>query len=185
MAQVTTGMAPTDKFTHEQRAQHRRSIAGLESWHINRHSWEPQVSRTTRSLVSCVMPSVGRKGSAATFNSFNDTGHSTPISRDRRRVLSGIAASCAGLASAAIAASNPLHPSSAAAQAALHEQQEPCGRSKVVASDEATVVETNAGKLLCSLTRIRTCSSTATAGHDSCAIPAMDGVSSFEAFLGL
>src|SRR5260370_40353108 len=131
-------------------------------------------------MLSAVM-----KGNASTSNSFNDTGRSAPISRYRRRVLSGIAASCAGLASAAIAASNPLHPSPAAAQAALHEQREPCGRSKVVASDEATVVETNAGRLLCSLTGIRTCSSTATAGHDSCALPAMGGVSSLETLLGL
>ena len=44
-------------------------------------------------MLSAVM-----KGNAATFNSFNDAGRSTPILSDRRRVLGGIAASCAGLA---------------------------------------------------------------------------------------
>jgi para-nitrobenzyl esterase len=87
------------------------------------------------------------KGNAATFNSFNDTDRSTPISSDRRRVLGVIAASCAGLAGTAIGPFNPLLPSPAAAQAALHNLQAPCGRSKVVASDEATVLETNAGKI--------------------------------------
>ena len=86
------------------------------------------------------------KGNAAT-GSFNDAGRSSPISRDRRRVLSGIAASCAGLASTALASSNPLHLSPAPAHAQLHEPQEPCGRSKVLASDEATVVETSVGKI--------------------------------------
>lgn len=81
------------------------------------------------------------------FNSFNDTGRSSPISRDRRRVLSGIAASCAGLAGAAIASSSPLPPPPAAAQAVAHESQTTCGRSKVIASDEAAVVETSAGKV--------------------------------------
>jgi para-nitrobenzyl esterase len=87
------------------------------------------------------------KGNTLTLNSFNDTGRSTPISRDRRRFLGGIAASCAGLAGTAIASSNPLPPSPAAAQAALHEPQPPCRRSKVLASDEATVFETSVGKI--------------------------------------
>ena len=93
-------------------------------------------------MLSAVM-----KGNAATFNSFNETGRSAPISRDRRRVLGGIAASCAGLAGTAVVSFNPLPPSPAAAQAALHTPQAPCGRTKVVASDEATVVETSAGKI--------------------------------------
>jgi para-nitrobenzyl esterase len=93
------------------------------------------------------MLSAAMKGNTLTLNSFNDTGRSTPISRDRRRFLGGIAASCAGLAGTAIASSNPLPRSPAAAQAALHEPQPPCGRSKVLASDEATVVETSAGKI--------------------------------------
>src|SRR3984893_8025157 len=93
------------------------------------------------------MLSAAMKGNTLRLNSFNDTGRSTPISRDRRRFLGGIAASCAGLAGTAIASSNPLPRSPAAAQAALHEPQPPCGRSKVLASDEATVVETSAGKI--------------------------------------
>jgi len=87
------------------------------------------------------------KRNAATFNAFKNTVRSTPISRDRRRFLGGIAASCAGLAGAAIASSNPLPPSLATAQGALHEPQASCGRSKVVASDAVTVVETTAGKI--------------------------------------
>jgi hypothetical protein len=90
--------------------------------------------------------SVVMKGNAAMLNSFTDTDRSAPISRDRRRVLGGIAASCAGLAGAAIASSNPLPPSPVAAHPALHEPEVSCGRSKVAASDEATVVETSAGK---------------------------------------
>jgi len=87
------------------------------------------------------------KVNAATFNSFNDTDRSTPISSDRRRVLGCIAASCAGLAGTAIVSGNPLLPSPTAAQAAPHNLQAPCGRSKVVAADEATVVETRGGKI--------------------------------------
>ena len=86
------------------------------------------------------------KKNAATSNCFNDAGRSTSILRDRRRVLGGIAASCAGLAGAAIASSSPLRPSPASAQAAL-DPQAPCGRTKVVASDEATLVEISAGKI--------------------------------------
>ena len=87
------------------------------------------------------------EGNAATLNSFNDTGRSAPISRDRRRVLGGIAASCAGLAGTVIGSSNPLPPFPAATQAALRERQAPCGRSQVVTSDEATVVEISAGRV--------------------------------------
>src|SRR5580704_10860838 len=79
------------------------------------------------------------KANTVTLNSFNDAGRSTPILRDRRRVLGGIAASCAGLAGTAIVSFNPLPPFPAAAQAALQNPQAPCGRTKVVASDEATV----------------------------------------------
>lgn len=92
-------------------------------------------------MLSAVM-----KGNAATLNAFNDSGRAAPISRDRRRFLGGIAASCAGLAGTAIASSNPLPPSPTA-QAVLREPQAPCGRSKVLASDEATVVEISAGKI--------------------------------------
>ena len=85
------------------------------------------------------------KENATTINALNDTGRSTPTSSDRRRFLGGIAASCVGLAGTAIASSNPLPPSPA--RAALHNPQAPRGRSKVVASDAATVVETTAGKI--------------------------------------
>jgi para-nitrobenzyl esterase len=87
------------------------------------------------------------KRNVATFNSFNHTDRSAPISSDRRRVLGGIAASCAGLAGTAIGSFNPLLPSPAAAQAGLHNLQASCGRSNVVAADETTVVETTAGKI--------------------------------------
>jgi len=87
------------------------------------------------------------KGNANTFNSFNDTGRSTLISKDRRRFLGDIAVSCGGLAGTAIASFNPLLRSPAAAQAAPHNLQAPCGQSKVVAADEATAVETSAGKV--------------------------------------
>jgi para-nitrobenzyl esterase len=93
------------------------------------------------------MRSAVMKENEATFHSFNDTSRSTPISRDRRSFLGGIAASCAGLAGTVIGSSNPLPPCPAAAQAALDEPQAPCGRSKVVASDAKTVVETTAGKI--------------------------------------
>ncbi|HWY59283.1 MAG TPA: carboxylesterase family protein, partial [Terriglobales bacterium] len=46
-----------------------------------------------------------------------------------------------------IGSSNPLPPFPAATHAALRERQAPCGRSKVVTSDEATVVEISAGKV--------------------------------------
>lgn len=81
------------------------------------------------------------------MNSFKDTGCSTPISKDRRRVLGGIAASCAGLAGTAIASLSSLPSSLAAAPTELHNPLVPCGRTKVVASDKATVAETSAGKI--------------------------------------
>lgn len=70
---------------------------------------------------------------------------STPFSSVRRALLGGIAASWAGLAASATAPTKllaataaPSNPQSAAV---------PSKRSKVVASDEATVVETSAGKI--------------------------------------
>jgi hypothetical protein len=68
----------------------------------------PEVSHTAKSLAYCVMLSAVMNGNEATFNSFNDAGRSTPILRDRRRVLGGIAASCAGLAGTAIVSFNLL-----------------------------------------------------------------------------
>ena len=93
------------------------------------------------------MRSAVMKENPPTFHSFNDITPAAPISRDRRRFLGGIAASCAGLAGTAIAHCSALPPSPAAAKGALHEPQPRCGRSKVLASDEATVVETSAGKI--------------------------------------
>ena len=66
-------------------------------------------------------------------------GSSEPLSR--RRVLGGIAASCAGLASAAIASSSQIAPAAEAPSTPVR------GRSRVIASDSATVVETSAGKI--------------------------------------
>ena len=77
----------------------------------------------------------------------NDGGPSALVSRDRRRILGGIAASCAGLAGAAIGSPNRLAVAGTAAQVATGEPQARRGRSKVVASDEVTVVETSAGKI--------------------------------------
>src|SRR5260370_1940075 len=77
-------------------------------------------------MLSAVM-----KENTARSNSFNDTGRSAPISRDRRRVLGGIAASCAGLAGTVVGSSNPLSPFPGLNQAALRERQASCGRTKV------------------------------------------------------
>jgi para-nitrobenzyl esterase len=92
-------------------------------------------------MLSAVM-----KGNAVTLKSVKDKSGSTPISGGRRRVLGGIAASCVGLGGTAIASFNRLPSSTAAAQAGL-DPQAPCSGSKVVASDETTVVETSAGKI--------------------------------------
>src|SRR5438270_9043810 len=92
------------------------------------------------------MPGAVMKRNVAIFNYFNDTDRSTPVSSDRRRVLGGIAASCAGLAGTAIGSFNPLLPAPAAHQAGLHDLQAICGRTNVVA-DETTVAETSAGKI--------------------------------------
>ena len=72
---------------------------------------------------------------------------SGPISRERRKVLNGIAASCAGIASAAIGLSSASSATEAAPQVGQPESQAPCERGKVVASDQVTVVETSGGKI--------------------------------------
>lgn len=72
---------------------------------------------------------------------------SVPISRERRKLLSGIAASCAAIASTAIGHSSASAVSEAAPQVGQRESQAPCERRKVVASDRVTVVETSAGKV--------------------------------------
>ena len=69
-------------------------------------------------------------------------GSSEPVSAGRRRVLGGIAASCAGLAATTIASSSQIAAPTAEAQSGPAS-----GRSKVIASDSATVVETSAGKI--------------------------------------
>jgi para-nitrobenzyl esterase len=73
------------------------------------------------------------------------------ILKDRRRVLGGIAASCAGIAGIALASASGVAAAEAAPQPALGDSSlpgaAPCGRSSIAASDEATVVETSAGKV--------------------------------------
>lgn len=70
---------------------------------------------------------------------------SIPFSTGRRALLGGIAASWAGLAGSAAAPANLL--AAAAAPSNPQSAAVPCGRSKVTASDAATVVETIAGKV--------------------------------------
>lgn len=69
----------------------------------------------------------------------------TPFSSGRRDLLGGIAASWAGLAVSATAPANVL--AAAAAPSNPQPAVVPCGRSKVIASDAATLVETSAGKI--------------------------------------
>jgi para-nitrobenzyl esterase len=71
--------------------------------------------------------------------------HPTPFSSGRRALLGGIAASWAGLAVSASASANV--PAAAAAPSNPQPAAVPCGRSKVIASDAATLVETSAGKI--------------------------------------
>jgi para-nitrobenzyl esterase len=70
-----------------------------------------------------------------------------PFSSGRRTLLAGMAASCAGVTASALAPKNPLMSSAAAAPSNPQPAAASCGRSRVVASDEATVVETTAGKI--------------------------------------
>jgi para-nitrobenzyl esterase len=70
-----------------------------------------------------------------------------PFSSGRRALLAGVAAACAGATASALAPKNPLVSSATAAPSNPQPASTPCGRSKVVASDEATVVETTAGKI--------------------------------------
>jgi para-nitrobenzyl esterase len=70
-----------------------------------------------------------------------------PFSRGRRALLAGMAASCAGVTASALAPQNLLASSATVASSNPQPAAVPCGRSKVVASDEATVVETSAGKI--------------------------------------
>src|ERR1700747_678899 len=79
-------------------------------------------------------------------NAFNDTGRSTLCSMARRRVLGGIPCTWSGVAGPGISTFNPPPPPPGGAPT-LDNPQAPCGPTKVVASDKATVVETSAGKV--------------------------------------
>ena len=70
-----------------------------------------------------------------------------PFSSGRRTLLAGIAASCAGVTASALAPKNLLVSSATAAPSNPQPAAVPCGRSKVIASDAATVMETDAGKI--------------------------------------
>ena len=70
-----------------------------------------------------------------------------PISIGRRTLLTGIAASCAGVTASALAPKKFLGSPATDPSTNSHSAASSCGRSKVVASDAATVVETSAGKI--------------------------------------
>ena len=70
-----------------------------------------------------------------------------PISIERRALLAGMAASCAGITASALAPKNFLGSPGTAPPTNSQHAATSCGRTKVVASDEATVVETSAGKI--------------------------------------
>jgi para-nitrobenzyl esterase len=70
-----------------------------------------------------------------------------PLSSGRRTLLAGIAASCAGVTASALAPKNTLLSTAIAAPSNPQVTTVPCGRSQVIASDAATVVETSAGKI--------------------------------------
>jgi para-nitrobenzyl esterase len=70
-----------------------------------------------------------------------------PFSSGRRTLLAGMAASCAGVTASALAPKNSLVSSATAAPSNPQPAADTCARSKVIASDEATVVETSAGKI--------------------------------------
>jgi para-nitrobenzyl esterase len=74
-------------------------------------------------------------------------GSPAPISSGRRTLLAGMAASCAGITASALAPKNFLGSPATAPPSNSQPAAASCGRSKVVASDEATVVETSAGKI--------------------------------------
>lgn len=70
-----------------------------------------------------------------------------PFSKERRALLGTLAASWAGLTGSVIAPKNLFAQPAAAAPSHPHPAAVPCGHSKVIASDTATVVETSAGKI--------------------------------------
>jgi para-nitrobenzyl esterase len=71
----------------------------------------------------------------------------SPISIERRTLLAGMAASCAGVTASALAPKNILGSPATAPPTNPHPATACCARTKVVASDEATVVEISAGKV--------------------------------------
>ena len=71
----------------------------------------------------------------------------SPFSSGRRSLLVGMAGSCVGLTASALTPKNSLVPSATVAQSNPQSAEAPCWRSKVVASDKNTVVETSAGKI--------------------------------------
>jgi para-nitrobenzyl esterase len=75
------------------------------------------------------------------------TDHLTPFARRRRALLGGLATVGAGLAGSIIAPANLMALSASAAASHPEPPAVPCGPSKVIASDTATVTETTAGKI--------------------------------------
>jgi para-nitrobenzyl esterase len=70
-----------------------------------------------------------------------------PMSSGRRTLLAGMASSCAGITASALAPKNLVDSLSTAPPTNSRSAAASCGRSKVVASDQTTVVETDAGKI--------------------------------------
>jgi para-nitrobenzyl esterase len=70
-----------------------------------------------------------------------------PFSSGRRTLLAGMAASCAGVTASALARKSLLVSSGTAATSNPQPASAPCGPNNVVASDEATGVETSGGKI--------------------------------------
>jgi len=73
--------------------------------------------------------------------------HSGPATTSRRALLGGMAALGAGLAGSIVAQQKVPALSVTAPHSAPKKAEAPCGFGKVVASDAATVVETNVGKI--------------------------------------
>jgi para-nitrobenzyl esterase len=72
---------------------------------------------------------------------------SARLSIGRRTLLAGMAASCAGITALAIKPKSLLTQTATGASPKLQPAAGTCERSKIVASDEATVAETSAGKI--------------------------------------
>jgi para-nitrobenzyl esterase len=70
-----------------------------------------------------------------------------PFSNGRRTLLASMVASCAGVTASALTPKNLPLSSAPVAPSNPHPATGPCRRSKVVASDSTTVVETGAGKV--------------------------------------